>query len=38
MWTPAAVAELINDVGSWIFGLIFIYQLARGLRTLITGK
>ena len=37
-WTPAAVAELINDVGSWVVGFIFWYGIVRGARTAITGK
>jgi hypothetical protein len=37
-WTPAAVAELINDVGEWCAGLIILYGIVRGLRTQITGK
>jgi hypothetical protein len=38
VWTPAAVAELINDVGQWVLGLIIFYQVARGIRTQVTGK
>ena len=37
-WTPAAVAELINDVGNWVCGSIVVYWVARGLTTWITGK
>ena len=37
-WTPAAVADLINDVGRWCTGLIILYACVRGLRTQITGK
>ena len=33
VWTPAAVAELINDVGSWASGLIILYAVVRGFRT-----
>lgn len=38
VWTPAAVADLINDVGNWTVGLIILYAVVRGLRTQITGK
>jgi hypothetical protein len=38
VWTPAAVAELINDVGEWCAGLIILYAFVRGVRTQITGK
>jgi hypothetical protein len=38
VWTPAAVAELINDVGEWAAGLIILYGIVRGIRTSITGK
>ncbi len=38
IWTPAAVAELINDVGQWVMGAIILYAIVRGLRTQITGK
>jgi hypothetical protein len=37
-WTPAAVAELINDIGNWCNGLIILYAVVRGLRTQFTGK
>jgi len=37
-WTPAAVAELINNIGNWAVWLIILYAIVRGLRTLITGK
>ena len=30
-WTPVAIAELINDAGQWVIGLIVLYQIARGL-------
>ena len=38
VWTPSAVAELINDIGQWAAGLIILYGFVRGLRTQITGK
>ena len=38
IWTPAAVAELINDVGQWVMGAIILYAIVRGLRTQITGE
>ena len=38
LWTPAAVADLINDIGNWTAGLIVLYAFMRGLRTQITGK
>lgn len=38
MWTPNAVADLINDVGQWVMGLILLFQIARGIRTQVTGK
>ena len=31
LWTPAAVADLINDIGNW-------WAIVRGFRTLWTGK
>jgi len=37
-WTPAAIAELLNDAGSWAIGLILLYQVARGIRTQVTRK
>ena len=37
-WTPSAVAELINDVGNWVLGIIIFYTVLRGMRTMITGK
>jgi hypothetical protein len=37
-WTPQAVSDLINDVGNWFIGLIILFQIARGIRTMITGK
>ena len=37
-WTPAAVANLINDVGIWIVGLIILYAVVRGLIKQITWK
>ncbi len=36
--TVSQIAELINDVGNWLVGMIVAYQLCRGLRTYITGK
>ncbi len=38
MWTPEAVANLLNDAGNWAVGLVLLFQIARGLRTQITGK
>jgi hypothetical protein len=38
LWTPEAVADLINDVGNWCVGLIILYAIVRGFRTQITGK
>jgi hypothetical protein len=38
LWAPQAVADLINDAGSWITGLIILYAIVRGIRTWITGK
>ena len=38
LWTPSEVAELINDAGKWILGLIILFQIVRGLRTHIMGK
>ena len=38
IWNPAAVAELISDIGSWVAGLIILGGIVRGMRTLITGK
>ena len=31
-------SNLINDVGNWIIGIIILFQVARGIRTWVTGK
>jgi len=37
-WTPAAVADLINDIGNWTAGMIILWAIVSGFRTAWTGK